>query len=188
MQEKRNSSVFAMEWHLSCSNPSKLSLFSLVTKGSLWDGKSAVEGTRAFLEKTDTISRRIVPTWCLYAFMNKLAIRFWMDGLNLNVILMFLPICHTTAIALTWQPVPEPINGISGTWLSCFATCDWLRALVHLHCDVMITTSTTKTWWSCRLFGVDLPCLWKKICHQNTMLMRWKVYKFKDEDLKILGR
>ena len=35
---------------------------------------------------------------------------------------------------------------------------------------------------------VVLPCLWKKIRHQNTMLMKWKVCKFKDEDLKILGR
>ena len=48
--------------------------------------------------------------------------------------------------------------------------------------------STTKTWWSCRSLGVDSPCLGKKICHQNTMLMRWKVCNFKDEDLKILGR
>ena len=56
--------------------------------------------------------------------------------------------------------------------------CDWLRALVHLHCDIMITTSTTKTWWSCRSLGVDLPCLRKKISHQNTMWTRWKVCKF----------
>ena len=83
---------------------------------------------------------------------------------------------------------PEPINGVTGTWLSCFATCDWLRALVHLYCDVMITTSATKTWWSCRSLGVDLLCLRKKIRHQNTMLMTWKECKFKDEDLKILGR
>ena len=47
----------------------------------------------------------------------------------------------------------EPINGVTGTWLSCFATSDWLRALVHLHCDVMITTSAIKTWWSCRSLG-----------------------------------
>ena len=39
---------------------------------------------------------------------------------------------------------PEPINSVVGTWLSCFAMCDWLRALVHLHCDVMITTSGPK--------------------------------------------
>ena len=77
--------------------------------------------------------------------------------------------CYTAAIASTWQPVREPINGVTGTWLSCFATCDWLRALVHLHCDVIITTPTTKTWWSCRSLGVDLPCLQKKIYHQNTM-------------------
>ena len=54
--------------------------------------KSAVWGTRAFKQKGGTISRRIVPTWYLYALMNKLAIRLWMDGLNLNVIVMFLPI------------------------------------------------------------------------------------------------
>ena len=122
--------------------------------------------------------------------MNKLAIRLWMDGFDLNVILMFLPVwfCHTAAIVSTWQPVPEPINGVTRMWLSCFATCDWLRTLVHLHCEVMITTSTTKTWWSCRSLGVDLLCLRKKTCHQNTMLMRWKVCKFKDEDLKIPDR
>ena len=85
--------------------------------------------------------------------------------------LMFLPIwfCHTAAIASTLQPVPEPINGVTATWLSCFATCDWLRALAHLHFDVIITTPTTKTWWFCRSLGVDLPCLRKKIYHQNTM-------------------
>ena len=82
-------------------------------------------------------------------------------------------------------PSPEPINGATGTWLSCFATCDWLRALVHLHCDVIITTSTTKTWWSSRSLGIDLPRLRKKIWHQNTMWMRWKVCKFQDEDIKI---
>ena len=43
-------------------------------------------GDPSFLRKRGTISRRIVPTLYLYAFMNKLAIRLWMDGLNLNVI------------------------------------------------------------------------------------------------------
>ena len=38
------------------------------------------------------------------------------------------------------------------------------------------------------IVGVNLPCLRKKICQQNTMWMRWKVCKFKDEDLKILCR
>ena len=124
---------------------------------------------------------RFVPTWYLYAFMNKLEIRLWMDGLNLNVILMFLPIwfCHMAAIASMWQPVLEPINSVTNTWLSFFATCDWLRTLVHLHCDVMITTSTTKTWWSCWSLGVDLPCLRKKICHQKTTWMRWKYVNLK---------
>ena len=71
------------------------------------NGKSAVYGTRTFQEKGGTISRIIVPTWYIYAPMNKLAIRLWMDGLNLNVILKFLPIwfCHTAAIASTWRPV-----------------------------------------------------------------------------------
>ena len=127
-----------------------------------------------------------MPTWYLYAFVKKLAIRLWMDGLNLNVILMLFPIgfSHTAAITLTWQAVTEPINGVTGTWLSCFATCDWLTALVHLRCDIMKTTSTTKTWWSCRSLGVDMPYLRKNICHRNTTLIRWKVCKFKDEDLK----
>ena len=37
-------------------------------------------------------------------------------------------------------------NGVTGTCSPCFTTCDCLSSLVHLHCDVMITTSTTKTW------------------------------------------
>ena len=77
---------------------------------------------------------------------------------------------------------------VTGTRLSCFATCDCLRALVHLHCDVMITTLTTKNMVLLPIVGVDLPCWRKKIYHQNTMIMRWKLYKFKDEDLQILGR
>ena len=63
----------------------------------------------------------------------------------------------------------EPINGVTATWLSCFATCNWLRALVHLHCDVIITTSMTKTWSSCqslwstchayeRKFAIKIQC------------------------------
>ena len=109
-----------------------------------------------------TISRRIVPTWYPYAFMNKLAIRLLMDGLNMNVILMFLPIWfrHTAAIASTWQPVPELINGVTGTWLSCFARCDWLKAVMHLHCDVMTTTSTTKPWPA-----GGLADRWGSTCH-----------------------
>ena len=66
---------------------------------------------------------------------------------------------------------PEPIDGVTDNWLSCFATCDRLRGLVPLHCD-LITASTTKTWWSCRSLVVELPCLRKTIFHQNTMLRR----------------
>ena len=84
---------------------------------------------------------------------------------------MILP-CASQCIDMTVSP--EPIKGVTSTWLSCFTTCDWLRALVHLHCDVMTTTSTTKTWRSFRSLGVDLPCSRKKICYQDTMLMRWK--------------
>ena len=36
------------------------------------------------------------------------------------------------------------VNGVTSTWLSCFAMCDWLRALAHLHCDIMITTWRSK--------------------------------------------
>ena len=38
------------------------------------------------------------------------------------------------------------------------------------------------------IVGVNLPCLWKKNCHQNTMLLSRKECKFKDENLKILRR
>ena len=63
--------------------------------------KVQFRGPELFNKKEGTISRRIVPTWNLYAFINKLAIRLWMDGLNLNVILILLPIwfCHMAAIA-----------------------------------------------------------------------------------------
>ena len=54
------------------------------------------------------------------------------------------------------QNLSTAIN-VTGRWLSCFATCNWLRAQMHPHCDVMVTTSTTKTWWSCWSLG--------SICH-----------------------
>ena len=57
---------------------------------------------------------------------------------------------------------PEPINGITGTWLSCFATCDWLRALMHLHCDVMIQMTTTKTWWFVYRWGLTYHAYGRK--------------------------
>ena len=69
--------------------------------------KVLFRGPKLFKKKRGTISRIIVHTWYLYAPMNMLAIRLWMDGLNLNVIFMYSPIwfCHTAAIASTWQPV-----------------------------------------------------------------------------------
>ena len=74
-----------------------------------WIRVNPLWGTRVLWDKRGTISKRIVPTWYLYAFMNKLAIRLWMDGLNLNAISMFLSIrfCHTATNASTWQPVPN---------------------------------------------------------------------------------
>ena len=60
--------------------------------------------------------------------MTKLAIRLWMDGLNLNVILQLI-ILHDHNVG-DQNMVVLPI------------------------------------------VGVDLPCLRKKIRHQNTMLMR----------------
>ena len=61
------------------------------------------------------------------------------------------------------------VNGGPSTWLSCFSTCDWLRALVHLHCDIMITTLRSKhgdladRWWSTchayeRKFNIKMHC------------------------------
>ena len=66
---------------------------------------------------------------------------------NLNVFVdMILPY-GSHCINMTASP--EPINGATGAWLSCLATCEWLRALMRLHYDVMISMSTSKTWWSC---------------------------------------
>ena len=91
--------------------------------------------------------------WCLVVIVD----RWPQFECNFNVLPIWF--CHAAVIASTWQPVLEPINGVTGTRLSCFAMCDWPRTLVHLHCDVMITTSTTKTWWSCRSLGGRLAML-----------------------------
>ena len=109
--------------------------------------------------------------------INKLTIRLWMDGFNLNVILIVLSIwfCHTAPIASTWQSVlstyqrryQHVVVMLCNLWLA--------RAPVQLHCDVMITTSTTKTWWSsCRSLGVNFAMLTEENLPPNTMLMRWK--------------
>ena len=92
--------------------------------------------------------------------INKLTIRLWMDGFNLNVILIVLSIwfCHTAPIASTWQSVPEPINDVTSTWLSCFATCDWLE----LPCNCIVTS------WSQRRrpkHGGLLVDRWGSTCH-----------------------
>ena len=47
--------------------------------------KVQFRGPELFMKRGGTISRRILPTWYLYAFVNKLTIRLCMDGLNLNV-------------------------------------------------------------------------------------------------------
>ena len=95
-------------------------------------------GDPSFLKKGGTISRRIVPTWYLYASMNKLAIRLWMDGLNFNVILMFLTIwfCHTAAIASTWQPVQNLSNALPARG------CHALQHLIgwELSCTCIVTS------------------------------------------------
>ena len=79
---------------------------------------------------------------------------------------------------LDMKASPEPINGVTGTWLSCFATCHWLRALV-----TCIVTSDhnfdDQNMVILPIVGFDLPCLRKKIYHQNTMIMSWKVCNLK---------
>ena len=148
-------------------------------------------GPQLFFKKRGggSIPRRIVPTWNLYAFTDKLAIRLWMEGLDLNVILIFLPIWFAI-----WQPVhrrdsqSQNLSTALPT-LGCHALHVWLAE-----------SSRVPTLWRhdhniddqnmvvLLIIGIDLPCLWKKIYHQNTMLTRWKVCKFKDEDIKILCR
>ena len=105
---------------------------------------------------------------CLHKQVSDTIVNGWpLFECNFNVFADVILPYSSHCIDMT--PNHEPINGATGMWLSCFATCDWLRALLHLHCDVMVPTSTTKTWWSCRSLGVNLPCLRKKICHQKTM-------------------
>ena len=52
------------------------------------------------------------------------------------------------------------------------ATYDWLRGLVHLHCDVMIKTSAMKTWCSYWSYKGKISCLRTKNRHQKAMLTR----------------
>ena len=55
----------------------------------------------------------------------------------------------------------------------------WLAdSSLHLRRDVMVRMPVFKTWYSCRSFGSDL-CFWKKIPHQNKMLMWWKYTNLK---------
>ena len=97
--------------------------------------------------------------WYLYAFTNKLVIRLWMDGLNLNVILMFLPIwfCHTAAIASTWQPVQNLSTGLPARG------CHALQRVIgwELLCTCIVTS------WSQRRRPKHggLADRWRSTCH-----------------------
>ena len=134
-------------WYISCKQ---------VTACRNWVGtavKVQFRGPKLFKKKGGTISRRIVPTWYRYALMNKLVIRLWMDGLNLNVILMLLPkwFCHTAAIASAWQTA-LPARG-----------CHALRRVIvrELSCTCIVTS------WSQRRRPKHdgLATRWGSTCH-----------------------
>ena len=71
---------------------------------------------------------------------------------------------------------------------SCIAMHDWLRALMHLHCDITIVMSKMKTWCSYRSFKGDLPCLKMKTVRSKCNVNTIKICQFNKEGLKILGR
>ena len=93
-----------------------------------------------------------------------------------------------------WPPIAnsvtdgrEPINDIVDiasrrvigwtTHLLAIERPDWSQsALVYLHCDVTIGISAIKIWWWCQSFKGDLPCLQKKIRHQNSVSAQWKIH------------
>ena len=152
--------------------------------------KVQFRGPELFKKKGGTISRRIVSTSYLYAFMNMLAIQLWMDGLNLNVILMFLPIwfCHTAAIASIWQPVQNLSTAL------LVRGCHALQCVIgwELSCTCIVTSWSLRRrpkhggladlWGSTcyaygRKFAIKMQCWWHE-----------KVCKYKDEDPKILDR
>ena len=99
--------------------------------------------------------------------------RLWMDGLNLNVILMFLPIwfCHTAAIASTWQPVQNlstalPARGchalqnLIGWELSC--TCivtSWSQRPRSKHGGLADRWGSTCHAYG-RKFAIKIQCWW----------------------------
>ena len=147
--------------------------------------KLQFRGPELYRKNGRTILRRISPTWYLYSFMNKLAMRLWMDGLNLNVISvdMILPYgshcIDMTASPRTYQRRYRHVFVMLwNVWLaeSSHAPALW-RHDRNVDDQNMVVLP---------IVGIDLPCLRKKICHQNTTFMRWNVCKF--EDLKILGR
>ena len=121
--------------------------------------KVQFRGPELFLEKGGTISRRTVPTSYLHASMNKLAIRLWMDGLNLNVILMFLPIwfCHTAAIASTWHPVQNLSTALPARG------CHALQCVIgwELSCTCIVTSLSQRR----RPKHGGLPDRWGSTCH-----------------------
>ena len=145
-----------------------------------WKGKSAVQGTGAFEEKGDTISRRILHTQFLKTFIKKLLIWILIDGLASRVFLKGFACCWNLKVYTIH--VDPHITFIAkqylhhNVWLAershapalwCITTYDLLRALMQLHCDIMIRTKDIKTWCSRRSFKANLPCLQKKIQHQK---------------------
>ena len=146
-------------------------------------------GPELLKKKGGTISRRNVPSCYVYAFTNKLVIRLWIGGLDLNVILMLyadliLPhgsLCIDMTSPRTYQRrCRHVVVMLYNVWLAESSRAPALWRHDHNVDDQSMAVLP--------IVGGDLPSLRKEICHYNTMLMRWNVCKFKDEDLKILGR
>ena len=138
-----------MRSHFYTETMPRFSLFVIMVKVQF-------RGSELFKKKRHYFMKNL-PTFYIYAFMNKLVIWMWMDCLNLNVILMFLLIwfCHTAVIESTWQPVQNQhlVVMLCNVWLAESSRASALWSHDH--------NIETKTWWSCWSLEVDLVCLWK---------------------------
>ena len=142
--------------------------------------KVQFRGPKLFKKKRGIISRRIVPTWYIYASMNKLAIRLWMDGLNLNVIWMFCrydfairqPLHRHDSQSRTYQrPYRHVVIIALQRVIGCIATSSQRRRPKH--------GGLANRWGSTchaygRKYGIKIQCWWDE---KYVNLMIWRPKK-----------
>ena len=106
-----------VNWWMTCIYPKN---------GVHFHGKSAGQGNRSFLRKRGRYFKKnctYLVSSCLHEQIGDTIMDGWpqFEG-NFNVFAdMILPY---GSYCIDMTPSPEPINGATGTWVSCFATCD----------------------------------------------------------------